>query len=347
MSPKFRGGSDDWLDDENASSRTARKSNKAKRSARDSDVAEYLPTEQANGTVSEVFPQLCGVLGDDGAQRLCSYRRAAVLGAKGNDADQLGRDRSPVAVGDRVHVTATDSKSGIVDGLVQRRNSLSRPAPGRDGGALWHVLAANIDQIVVVASATRPEFSEGLVDRFLVTAEASGIASLILVTKIDLLETGAVRPWEVYSEIGYPVFEICAPRGLGVQAVRDALSGKTSVFCGHSGVGKTSLLNALLDARSGRVGDVSETGKGKHTTSSAVLVAADTQGTRTIDTPGIKELGIPGLSVAQVAAAFPEFRGLQCPVTGCLHLDEESCLARAMPRYASYRRIVESLSTAE
>lgn len=351
MAPKFRGDEEDWLDDEENGAQSSHAAPKNKRSARDSHVAEYLEPHQTNGTVVEVFPKLCRVQLDSVRTFdpvLCSYRRAAILGAKAKDESRLGRDRAPVAVGDRVHVERTSPQAGVVDGMAKRRNELIRPAPGREGGALFQVLAANVDLVVVVASATQPEFSEGLVDRFLVTAEASQISALLVVTKTDLPFED--RPWRIYEQIGYLVVEVSNPRHEGIDQLAEHLRGKTSVFCGHSGVGKTSLLNSLLGDAVHRVGEVAETGKGRHTTTSAVMIPFEWDPesdlpSRIIDTPGIKELGLVGMHAAQVAAAFPEFRGLECNTARCLHRDEEGCLARDLPRYPSYRRIVESLET--
>ncbi len=188
--------------------------------------------------------------------------------------------------------------------------------------------------LVIVTSAADPEFSPGLVDRVLVAAQMQGILPIICVNKIDLLAS-PVKPWAIYSELGFEVFEVSATRGTGIPALRDRLLKKRVAFFGHSGVGKTSLLRALIGEQIGKVGEVSEvTGKGKHTTTGAVLIQGP-EDSLWIDTPGVREFGLIGLNAEQLAEYFPEFRGLDPS-------DPESP-ARELPRYESYCRIRDSL----
>lgn len=341
MAPKFRGGSDDWLDDEDSASgggtaRTMKKPSKAR--------AQFLPAAEANGTVSEVHPQLCRVVPDGQpveAGILCAYRRAGLR------QDTESRDRNYVTVGDRVKFSAQGSQ-GVVEGMCERRNSLTRPAPGREGGKMFQAIAANLDGVVIVASATSPAFSPGLVDRFLIATQAAGIAPLICVTKLDAADaTSQARPWELYSKLGFPVREVSARSLLGVAELRAELSGQTILFCGQSGVGKTSLLRVLLESEIGKVAEISEmTGKGKHTTTSAVLLGGPGD-SRWIDSPGIREFGLVGVAPEKLAALFPEFGALACRVASCQHVGEEGCRAVELPRHASYLRIYESLKAGE
>jgi ribosome biogenesis GTPase len=206
-----------------------------------------------------------------------------------------------------------------------------------------HTLVANIDLLVIVAACHEPEFTPGLIDRFLVAALAAGIEPLICVTKLDLFEGGA-KPWALYSEIGFPVVETCAKTGIGLSDVRQAIEGKLATFCGHSGVGKTSLLNALLGFHVGRTGEVSaSTGKGQHTTTGAYLIPES----RLIDTPGIREFGLLGIEAEALRKYFPEFQGATCADSDCWHRDEEGCTVKELPRYGSYRRMLESLLAGE
>jgi ribosome biogenesis GTPase len=342
MAPKFRGDSEDWLDEESedrASSRPAAASRS--RSAADQARAEPLPPEQANATVAEVFPNRCRVRMDDGSEFLCSYRRATLF-----RHGQEFRERSPVAVGDRVKVSSDSPQAGVVEGLCQRRNSLIRPAPHQEN--VRHVIAANIDDLVIVTSAGEPVFTPGLVDRYLVAAEAEKIQPLICLNKIDMgLSSEASHSIGLYAGLGYGIYQVSAKKGLGMSEFGHRLAGRSVVYCGQSGVGKTSLLRALLGTEVGRVGELSAaTGKGRHTTTGAVLLHGPGQG-HWIDTPGIREFGLARVEAGNLSGCFPEFRALACPMSGCRHLDEPGCLARELPRYPSYRRILESLMAGE
>jgi len=350
MTPKFRGGSDDWLDDE--SSRRGGKGT----GVRKKQKADALDPLQANATVAEVYPRQCRVrLDKSGEEILCGYRRAAVLGHAAGHAEEGERDRSPVAVGDRVQVERSSPDAGTINGVCERRNLLARPAPGRDRSEkkVRQVIAANTDVLVIVASVAEPEFSPGLVDRFIIAAESAGIHPVICVSKLDLVP-GQEQPWKIYSELGYEVFLCCAKRNEGIAELRLRLNGLGAVFCGHSGVGKTSLLRALLGIEIGRVAEISEaTGKGRHTTTSAVLLNTMRSSesllpqTAWIDSPGIREFGLLHVLPESLAGFFPEFATLVCPTDGCLHTEEPGCLARAFPRYSSYFRIMQSLLAGE
>ncbi|MBL7715498.1 MAG: ribosome small subunit-dependent GTPase A [Bdellovibrionales bacterium] len=334
MAPKFKGGSDDWLDDQ----KSARRSGSKKKGAKLSEGP--LPAADANATVIEVFPKLCKVrLDADGGFRLCSYRRANVMAP---DPDGV-RSRAPVSAGDRVKVTSTDPQSGVVEGVCERLNFLARPAPDKDG-KLIHVLASNLDVLVIVASVHQPDFSPGLVDRFWIAAIRAGIPVIVVASKFDLWQGGPDRPWALYEKLGLSVYEVCSKTGNGVEEVLQALQGKRVVFCGHSGVGKTSLLNSLLGGDIGKVGDTNEfTGKGRHTTTSAVLIEGP-GGASWIDTPGVREFGLWGIDPDGLRDFFPEFGGLPCTGSGCTHQEHETeCQARELPRHPNYLRILQSL----
>jgi ribosome biogenesis GTPase len=343
--PKYRGDSEDWLDHEGAHRHGDGGSGRGRAggSKQKGDKAKPLPSEQANATVAEVFPNQCRVrLDEDRSEILCSYRRATVF--------QQGdvRERSPVAVGDRVLAQRLNPQSGIVEGVCLRRNHLSRPAPGKeDQGRTQHVVAANVDILVIMTSATTPAFSPGLVDRYLVAATYAGIEPILCLNKVDQLAPDAPRPSKVYRELGYSVFEISTKQRLGIEPLLESIRGKSAAFCGQSGVGKTSLLRVLLGSEVGKVGDVSDaTGKGKHTTSAAILLRG-APGSDWIDTPGVREFGLAEIQPEQLKDLFPEFRNLSCQAPGCLHESEEGCAARTLGRYPSYRRMMESLRSGE
>ena len=341
MVPKYRGDEEDWLDNEDLAGFRAPES-KAKQGP--SARSTSLPKKDANATVAEVFPNQCRVKFDEeGAPPiLCTYRRAEVVSKSKAEV----RERTPVAVGDRVLAVKAANQGGVIEGICTRKNCISRPAPGRDGTRVHHVLAANIDLLVVVVSADRPKFSPGLIDRFLVGAESEGVPSLICVTKTDLVNQPE-KEWKIYQDLGYPIFEVSSVQQTGIQEIKDFVQGKTVVFCGQSGVGKTSLLRRLLGIQIGKVGSVNEsTGKGKHTTTGAILLGGP-QRSQWIDTPGVREFGLANVTPEKLAGFFSELATLRCTQAHCLHFNEAGCIARGLPRYLSYRRILESLIAGE
>ncbi|MFA6317397.1 MAG: ribosome small subunit-dependent GTPase A [Elusimicrobiota bacterium] len=297
--------------------------------------AVILAPGEGNGTVTEIFPNQAAVRSDGCARpSLCGYRMSTLaFGA-------AVRERSPVCVGDRVRVEA-----GVVVGRCERRNSLVRPAPNaRD--PVFHVLAANMDCMVVVTSARQPGFSGGLVDRFLVAASSQGIEPVLCVNKIDLASPGGERPWELYREAGAAVLETSALEGLNTERLLDLVQGRTAVFCGQSGAGKTSLLRRLLgDPEYGRTGAVNEkSGRGRHTTSGAVLLPGP-GGSSLIDTPGVMNFGLVGVPRTELLEHFPELHAAAAKCgPGCVHDGEPSCRLAGMPRYPSYRSIRSSLA---
>lgn len=281
------------------------------------------------GVVSEVFPKMASVIIDDdpSLKVLCTYRRAQIV-----DRDAEWRERSPVAPGDKVKVLLHGSKDGTIEELLPRANYLSRRAPGRDGKVM-HTIAANIDFVVITSALVDPPFSLGLIDRFLISTTVAQIIPIIVINKMDLVrEQLDERPWKLYEDLGYRCFPVSAHESQGIEALKAEIQGKTSVFCGHSGVGKTSLLTKLFGEVVGKVGIVSESGKGKHTTTVSKLIQCE-DGTRFIDTPGIKEFGLMGVDPRDLIQYFPELYELQEKRQSYEHL----------PRYESYLRIKAGL----
>jgi ribosome biogenesis GTPase len=165
--------------------------------------------------------------------------------------------------------------------------------------------------------------------------------------KLDQLPADAAKPTRIYRELGYSVFEISTKQKIGIDALLEKVRGKGAVFCGQSGVGKTSLLRVLLGTNIGKIGDISSaTGKGKHTTTAAILLNGP-EGSDWIDTPGVREFGLLEIKPEQLKDQFPEFRDLKCEAPSCLHETEEGCAAKSSERYPSYRRIMESLRSGE
>ena len=260
-----------------------------------------------------------------------------------------------LAVGDVVAVSSQNNQSRV-EGILERRTRLSRPDPGNPSHEL--VIAANVDIAVVVVSVHNPPLHPGLIDRFLIALDRGGVEPLVCVNKCDLLKDPADREqlqqeMAVYRDLGFPVLLCSTILNDGLDELRQQLDGKTCVFVGHSGVGKSSILNALDPEGERRIGEVRDyDGKGRHTTSSSSLRNLG-DGTRVIDTPGVRSFGLWEMDARELQASFPEFStvGGRCRFGNCSHRQEPDCAVREavgtgkLPRtrYESYLRILESL----
>ena len=259
--------------------------------------------------------------------------------------------RMVLAVGDWVAVGEGDS-GYVVAGVAARASKLSRPDPHIHG--MERVVAANIDAVVIVASVVQPEFSPGAVDRYLIAAQAGAAEPMLCVNKTDAAEPPAELV-DLYRDMAMPVFLTSCADGRGVDAVSEAIRGKTCVFVGHSGVGKSSLLNQLDPTLNARVGVVREAdGRGRHTTTFCCLYRLAC-GAEVIDTPGVREIGLWRMSPEDLPFYFPEFHDLPpCRFRDCAHTHEPGCAVKdavetgavARPRYESYVRILGSLKGA-
>lgn len=283
------------------------------------------------GTVSEIYPKMCNVIldGEPAQKLLCTYRRAKVI-----ERDPEWRERAPVSPGDKVEVTVLGSRDGVIEEIFPRKNCIQRRAPGKEG-KLLHTLAANVDYLVIVVSLHEPEFSPGLIDRFLIAAIEAEIAPALVINKMDLEKPGEDREWELYQKLGVRCYPVSTIQNTGIEELRKLVLGKTSVFCGHSGTGKTSLLKVLFGADVGRIGSVSTgSGKGKHTTTVSTMIEG-LEGSRFIDTPGIKEFGLHKIDPKELIHYFHELHEAQKkgePIEGFL-------------RYESFCRIKSALET--
>ncbi len=274
------------------------------------------------------------------------------------DGPLAATQQTSLAVGDRVRLRARAGAAPLVVAVEPRRTTLARPDPANP--ARERVLAANVDVAVLVLAALEPKLRPALIDRLLVATARGGVEPAVCVNKLDLVtgereRTAIERALLPYREIGIAVHVVSAATGAGIDPLRAALAGRTCVLVGHSGVGKSSLLNRLDPQGARRVGAVrASDGKGRHTTTGSTLVELP-DGTRIIDTPGIRELGLGRLDAPALRRAFPELDepATRCRFSDCAHTREPACAVRAAveagtiarTRYEAYLRLLEELES--
>lgn len=267
----------------------------------------------------------------------------------------------PIAIGDCVRfVSFADTgqeRGGIITEVLPRRSTFSRPAVTTGQRAFEQVIAANADQIIPIFAVASPTPKWGLLDRYLVAAEAAGLPVLIVITKLDLAwkNLEIEERLELYRKIGYPIQLVSSQTGEGIERLKSLLQGKMSVLVGKSGVGKTSLLNAIQPGLGLRVKEVSsgELGKGRHTTTHYEMFELGFGGTL-VDTPGMREFGLWNVQTDELAELFPEMAGYvgQCKFgLSCQHDREPGCAIRKAVmaeeihpyRYKSYMNLRSEL----
>lgn len=305
------------------------------------------------GRVLAVYGLLSIVEAEDGTHFRCATRRLL----KTLSTDQ----RHVVAAGDRVLFRPATTKAnaavsgtgelpeGLIERIEPRSTVLSRTVRGRQ-----HVIVSNVDQMIIVGSAAEPRLKPGLIDRFLVTAERAHLRPIVCINKIDLADRADLQPLiGVYSRMGYPVLLTSATTSGGVDQLRRQLQGKASVIVGQSGVGKSSLLNAVEPQLALRIAAVSEeTEKGKHTTTAARLLRLSGFAGYVIDTPGIRQFQLWDVIPAEVAGFFRDLRPFVncCRFPNCTHRHEANCAVKDAVadgwldarRYESYCALFES-----
>ena len=261
-----------------------------------------------------------------------------------------------LAVGDHVSVESTEVMGQVtwaIHAIGPRGGVLARREPGGRHGE--RIVASNVDQVVCVFAAANPEPHERMLDRFLIIAEANELRARVIINKVELVDEAATAArFSAYADAGYPVHLVSVKARRGLDAVHAAFAGQVSVVTGPSGVGKSSLMNAIYPGLTLRVGEVSESvHKGRHTTVGAFLHPIP-EGGSIIDTPGLREVGMWGLPAEHLDACFPEFRAVlgSCRFQDCAHTVEPGCAVRAAigagvsrSRYESYAQLHGELVT--
>jgi ribosome biogenesis GTPase len=277
-------------------------------------------------------------------------------GSLRRDTISAAADTLKLAVGDRVVLEQADPSGAIVIAeILPRRSRLARRAPG--GGYGERVVAANVDQVVIVFAAANPEPHPRMLDRFLVIAEANDLLARIVINKIELVggADAARARWLDYERAGYTIHYTSVKQREGLERLHEALAGVVSVLTGPSGVGKSSLLNAMFLGLDLRVGEISESvNKGRHTTVGGfVHPLPGAEGGYVVDTPGLREVGMWALSPTELDMCFPELRPFLegCRFADCRHSVEPHCAVRdavargdvSVARYESFIKLREEL----
>jgi len=284
------------------------------------------------------------VLSDDGTRYECRIK--GKLRMKGLVST------NPVAVGDRVNFELEpEQETAVISKVHDRKNYIIRKSINLSKQI--QIIAANLDMACLVVTLASPRTSLGFIDRFLVTAEAYGVPAILIFNKLDLFNKEGLENldnyFDLYQNIGYPCYAVSAIKGTNIETLEMVIKDKISLFSGHSGVGKSSLINRLIPGKELRTGEISDwSDMGKHTTTFAELFELPFGG-KLIDTPGIRELGIADIEKHELGHFFPEMRAImnECKFNNCVHINEPGCaVLQALEngdieptRYDSYQSI--------
>jgi|SRR5690554_5431463 len=266
---------------------------------------------------------------------------------------------NPIAVGDWVKfdIVEKEDNEAIIDDILLRDNYIIRTSP--QNRHQKHIIASNVDLACLIITASQPITSMGFIDRFLITTQAFQINNLLVVNKADLLKGEVLKRYELiketYEAVGFEVILVSAESGEGIEELKNHIKDKTVLFTGHSGVGKSTLINSLIPSFNLKVGKISDgTGKGRHTTTFAEMFdMPDRLGGKIIDTPGIKEWGLQEVEQEELSHYFPEMVKLlnECRFDNCLHVREPQCAVKdavesgeiPVSRYENYLIFLEEL----
>ncbi|MCO6174374.1 ribosome small subunit-dependent GTPase A [Flavobacterium sp. NRK F10] len=266
------------------------------------------------------------------------------------------KSTNPIAVGDRVDFdadTSADEVSGVIHHIHDRKNYIIRKSVNLSKQT--HIIASNIDIAFLLVTINNPVTTTSFIDRFLVAAEAYGIETVLVFNKIDTLDETALEEQlylqAVYSDIGYQCLRVSAREGKGITELKELMKGRVSMFSGHSGVGKSTLVNAIEPELNLKTAEISEQHQqGQHTTTFAEMYDLSF-GAKIIDTPGIRGFGMVDMEPEEIGDYFPEFFALKehCKFNNCLHKEEPKCAVKealekdeiAWSRYQSYLQILE------
>ena len=275
---------------------------------------------------------------------------------KGKFRMQGIKSTNPIAVGDIVDFEldqTSDTVTGTIYNIHERKNYIVRKSVNLSHQ--MHIIASNLDYVFLLITVNNPPTTFNFIDRFLVTAEAYGIETVLIFNKIDTLDAATLDEQlymqHVYKEIGYKCLRVSAKESKGIEELKQVMIGKTTMFSGHSGVGKSTLVNALEPTLNLKTKNISEQSKqGQHTTTFAEMYDLNFDA-KIIDTPGIKGFGIVAMEPSEIGGYFPEFFKLQdqCKFNNCLHKDEPHCAVKkalednkiSWSRYNSYLKILE------
>ena len=293
------------------------------------------------GTVTHIASVACRVDTAEGMFK-CALRRRLAESDTG--------ESKPLAVGDRVKLQPTGRGEGVITEVLPRRSKLSRVVPEDPWSE--HVIVANVDQLLIVSSVARPPLRVGLIDRYVIAAQKEGLRPILCINKVDLARPGAEHEQvaRLYGELGFPVLLTSAEDGTGVEALKDVLRDRSTALAGHSGTGKTSLINAVQPGLKLKVAPLRW--KGMHCTSSVSLLKLEFGG-YVVDTPGVREFQPWDIEQREVAQFFPEIWEIsqRCAMPDCRHTHEPGCAVKdalergELPelRYKSYVGIMESV----
>ena len=300
-------------------------------------------TEFEKGVVLATRGRLFEVITESGNKLKCEVRRKVKSEAKAT---------TPVAVGDDVLLSPSHEGSAIIEKVLERRKAFFRPAVGQE--TIKQVIASNLDKLAIVSSITSPKLKTGLIDRFLISAQLGKLQPLIIINKIDLPKPAEFETvFSAYKSLGIEVFPTSCETGEGIQDLKQAMRGYKTILVGHSGVGKSSIINQLVPGLDLKTATISKsTNRGKHTTAHIELFELPSGGFLA-DSPGLKVMGIWEVEKAELQYYYAEFEKYNgtCRFKDCAHIHEPNCAVKQALetgeiekfRYENYLAILESL----